>query len=194
MWSCPKALFAVFASWPTKGETMTQFTNSFFWKQTALELLLQDLVEHANRSGKVGALPETLRPEQRTNRKIAPEVTREGEEPIRFATQAGKMFAYKWDTESDVIIMRSRLKGDVTCTTSQAVLAKVQPDDREQVLATVATLRAENPIYRAVIRVSYPDGRTVWLETTGRASFDAHGTLLRVIGMAVLLPSEGKRN
>ena len=169
---------------------MTQFTNVFFRRQMELELLLQDLVAQANRSAQVSALPEAFRTAQGTSLEIAEGVTREGEERSRFATQAGKMFAYKWDLTSDVIIMRSRLKGEVTCTTGQAVLAKVKPDDREQVLATVATLRAETPVYRAVIRVTHPDSRTVWLETTGRASFDAHGTLLRVIGMAVLLPSE----
>ena len=144
-----------------------------------MELLLKDLGHAANRP------PAILRTAQEnTERTTAQEAFQKKVERFWFATQEGEMFAYQWDPRSDVIILRSRMNGDVACTTSQAVLAKVQPNDREHILAMVATLHAENPVYSAVFRVSYPDGGVVWIEATGRASFDAQGTLLLVIGIA----------
>jgi len=151
-----------------------------------MELRFQDLNHVANRPQEISTLQEILQTAQENAEgAFAEEAFQENVERFWFATHGGEMFAYQWDLRSDVIILRSRLNGGVTCTTGQAVLAKVQPNDREQILATVATLRAENPVYCAVFRVSHPDGRVVWLEATGRASFDAHGALLRVIGIAV---------
>ena len=171
---------------------MAQFTDSSR-KQTMMKRFLQDLVEHAeNRPEAIGALAEALQTEQdREEWNAAEEALRESGERFGSVTQVGRMFAYQWDLTSDVIIMRSRLNGDVTCMTGQAVLATVQPGDCEQVLATLATLRAENPVYRAVIRVSHPDGRIVWLETAGRASFDSDGTLIRMSGMVDMTETKG---
>ena len=63
------------------------------------------------------------------------------------------------------------------------MLAKVHPDDRETVLASDAALSADKPDLRVSHRMAGPDGRVIWVERTGRAHFDQHGKLLRVVGM-----------
>lgn len=127
--------------------------------------------------------------QRNAERRLAEGALRESEERLRFATQAGRMFAYDWDMRTDVIV-RSQdcaeilgLTGDATRTTGEAVLATILPEYRQQVIAAAAELRPENPIYRAAIRALRPDGSTVWLERTGRGFFDAGGKLIRMVGM-----------
>ena len=116
---------------------------------------------------------------------------RQSEQRFRFATQAGRMFAYEWDVVTDVIVRGQEsaeilgLTGDVTHTTGQEVMTTIHPDDRLRVIAAVAGLSRDNPVYRTVIRILRPDGNVIWLERTGRGFFDDTGKLQRMIGMAV---------
>ncbi len=116
---------------------------------------------------------------------------RDSEQRFRFATQAGRMFAYEWDVVTDVIVRGQEcaeilgLTENVTHTTGQEVMATIHPDDRLRIIAAVAGLSRDNPVYRAAIRILRPDGSVIWLERTGRGFFDDTGKLQRMIGMAV---------
>jgi PAS domain S-box-containing protein len=59
----------------------------------------------------------------------------------------------------------------------------VHPDDRTSLKARIRELCPENPSYALTFRYVRPDGRSVWLEETGRGEFDAAGVLLRVKGL-----------
>ena len=124
-----------------------------------------------------------------TERKRTEDALRESEQRFRLAAYAGKMFSYEWAAATDVIV-RSGEYAEILCTdreadltTGQQLIAKVHPDDRETVLAADAALSADKPDLRVSHRMARPDGRVIWVERTGRAHFDQHGKLLRVVGM-----------
>lgn len=124
-----------------------------------------------------------------TERKQVEVALRESEERLRLAVEAGRMYAYEWDVESDVIVRSGRFAnilgvnstpGIVTC---KKMLATVHPDDQQVVASTTAACTPENPIGIVRYRVFRPDGSIVWLEKTARAFFDGEGKLSRMIGI-----------
>ena len=124
-----------------------------------------------------------------TERRRTEDALRESEQRFRLAAYAGKMFSYEWDAATDVIV-RSGEYAEMLCTdkeahltTGQLTLAKVHPDDREEVLAADAALSAERPDLRVSHRMARPDGSVIWVEKTGRAHFDEQGKMLRIVGM-----------
>lgn len=133
-----------------------------------------------------------------TERKHAEEALHESEGRFRWAAQAGKMFAYEWDAATDYILRSaesSQILGidEATRVTGQQMLAKVHPDDREGLLAAVATLNPENPYLQVTYRVVRPDGSVIWLERSSRAHFDEQGKMLRIVGMSADI-TERKRS
>lgn len=124
-----------------------------------------------------------------TERRRTEEALRESEERFRLATRAGKMFAYEWDAATDIVVRSGECSeisgiakpGEVT--TGQEILTRVHPDDREKLLAADAALTAEKPNLQVSHRLIRPDGRVVWAERSGRAYFDEHGKMLRIVGM-----------
>ncbi|MGC2526978.1 MAG: PAS domain S-box protein [Candidatus Acidiferrum sp.] len=124
-----------------------------------------------------------------TRRKQAQEALRESEERLRLATQAGKMYASEWDVATNAIV-RSVESADILGwvdgpenDTYDQMLAAVHPDDRERLAATVAALTPENSTFQTSYRVLRADGTLVWLEESGRAFFDAQGSLLRMVSL-----------
>ena len=114
---------------------------------------------------------------------------REAEERLRLAVHAGRVYAFEWDTATDVIV-RSGECGDIlnwvddpTRDTGRQFVARVLPDDREVYTATEIGLTPENPTYQTSYRMLHPDGSVIWLEESGHAFFDGQGRMLRTIGM-----------
>jgi PAS domain S-box-containing protein len=124
-----------------------------------------------------------------TERRRTEEALRESEQQLHLAVQAGRMYAFDWDTETDVIVRSGECTrildwiDDPTHDTGREFYARVHPDDRAMYTAAEIGLTPENPAYQIGFRVLRPDGSVIWLEDTGRAAFDARGRMLRVIGM-----------
>jgi PAS domain S-box-containing protein len=124
-----------------------------------------------------------------TERKRAEVKLRESEERFRLATQAGKMYAYEWDSASDLVTWTGAygnilgLFDPAEQITRQQLAAIVHPDDRARFVSSVDNLTPENPTSQISYRVLRPDGSEIWLEKIGRASFDSQGKLSRVMGM-----------
>jgi PAS domain S-box-containing protein len=124
-----------------------------------------------------------------TERKRGEEVLRESEQRLRLAAQAGRMYAFDWNSETDVIV-RSEESSDILnwtddpkCDTGREFYARIHQDDRAGYTAAEASVTPEKPEYQASYRVLRPDGSAIWLEDSGRAYFDPQGRVLRVIGM-----------
>jgi PAS domain S-box-containing protein len=123
-----------------------------------------------------------------TDRRRAEEALSENEQRFRLAVQAGRMYAFDWDVATDVI-ERSKECADILHSkdaehdTGRSFCAKLHPDDVASYTATEARLIPENPSYQISIRILASDGSITWLEETGRAFFDSHGKMVRVIGM-----------
>ena len=124
-----------------------------------------------------------------TEHKQAEEELRRSEERFRLAAQAGTMYAYEWDPTTDVVT-RSEAYGNMIGLldpseqlTRRQLATRVHPDDRARFVTSVDSLTPENPTIQISYRVPRPDGSIIWLEKSARAFFDAHGKLLRVMGM-----------
>lgn len=113
---------------------------------------------------------------------------RRSEERFRLAAQAGKMFAYEWDAETDLLV-RSEQSAQIvgidasTTITGQQALAKVHPNDRGMVASAIASLCPEKPVLEIQYRMVRPDGTVVWLGRSSRAHFDEQGRMIRIVGM-----------
>jgi PAS domain S-box-containing protein len=112
----------------------------------------------------------------------------ESEERLRLAVSAGRMYAYEWDAASD-IVMRSPEYASILGIangerlTRRQLLESVHPDDRARFVASVAERTPDDPACQISYRLLRPDGDVIWLEKRARAYFDAHGKMLRVVGM-----------
>ena len=116
---------------------------------------------------------------------------REGEERLRLAVEAGRMYAFEWDAATDVIVRSGKCaavlhwKGDPTRDTGQEFNESIFPNDRQTYLDTQRGLSPECSTYKTIYRVLRPGNGVVWLEENGRAFFDGQGRVLRKIGMVV---------
>jgi PAS domain S-box-containing protein len=123
-----------------------------------------------------------------TQSKQAEQALREGEQRLRLATQAGRMYAYDWDATTNVVVRSSEhvkilgITGPLDFPQQQFV-DKIHPDDRPKFLAAIAGLTPEYPTGEVTYRALASDDTLVWLKSNGRGFFDAEGRLLRVIGM-----------
>jgi PAS domain S-box-containing protein len=124
-----------------------------------------------------------------TERKQTEHALRESEQRLLLAMQAGRMYAFDWDTVSDVIVRSGEYAkilnwtGDASHGTGKDFYARVHPDDHQAYLATERELTPAKPTYRTSFRMLGADGGITWLEEAGQAFFDAQGKMLRVIGM-----------
>jgi len=123
-----------------------------------------------------------------SERKRAQEALQESEERFRLAARAGRMFAYAWDAETDVIHRSGESAeilgiGPSVSLTGQQALASVHPDDCEKVRVSLAALTPATPRLQIVYRMVRPDGSVIWLERNSVAYFDQNGKLLRIVGM-----------
>jgi signal transduction histidine kinase/integral membrane sensor domain MASE1 len=125
-----------------------------------------------------------------TERKVAEEALQKGEERFRMAAQAGRMFAYEWDTATDVITrwgeyLQMLGVDEGVPMTRQQLLSKVHPDDRESLVAAMAQFSPESPYVQIRYRLVRSDGEMIWLERNSRAYFDEQGKMVRLLGMVV---------
>jgi PAS domain S-box-containing protein len=124
-----------------------------------------------------------------TERKRADQALRESEERLRLATQAGKMYAFEWDAITDKVALSAESSEILGFSsppgqgTGQGWFARIHPQDRTRFVEMLASLNPDKPTYQTSYRVRGSNGELIWLEESARASFDAQGKTIRVIGL-----------
>jgi PAS domain S-box-containing protein len=123
-----------------------------------------------------------------TDRRRAQEKLRKGEERLRLAIQAGRMFTCDWDAATDVFTHSPEIAqilgtDQPTPGSVHQLLDTVHPEDREKFAAAAEGLSPDKPDIKITYRMVRPDGTVIWLERNSRAQFDEQGKLLRIIGI-----------
>ena len=123
-----------------------------------------------------------------TQSKQAEQALRESEHRFLLAAQAGKMYSFEWDVKTGAVLRSPEYVAVLGATeqshsTHRQFVDRMYPDDRPKFIATISGLTPDNPTGIVTFRVVNPDGSLVWLRSSGRAFFDDHGRMLRVIGM-----------
>ena len=114
---------------------------------------------------------------------------RESEERLRVAAEVGRMYAWEWDPATDAVQRSAECAGilGVSDAAGEGIakdyFSSIHPDDRVVLQSLVDSLTLENPVYRTQYRRFRADGQLLWLEESGRATFDGDGRMIRLIGM-----------
>jgi len=124
-----------------------------------------------------------------TERKRQEAMLGEREERLRVAAEVGRMYAWEWDPATDSVqrsaecaeILGYRNAGEKGI--AKDYFRSIHPDDRAELWSLVNALTLENPVYRTQYRMFRPDGALLWLEESGRATFDREGKVVRLVGM-----------
>jgi PAS domain S-box-containing protein len=119
----------------------------------------------------------------------AQKALRESEERLRFAAEVGRMYAWEWDPATDAVLRSAECASILGLVVSPCEdVAKnyfelVHPEDRSKLWNLATSLTPEDPEYRTEYRRFRPDGALIWLEESGRGTFDKAGKMIRLIGM-----------
>jgi PAS domain S-box-containing protein len=110
---------------------------------------------------------------------------------LHVALDAGRMGTWAWRSDSGEVVWDGRMEslfGLAPGTfdgTFDAWVALLHPDDRDEVLATVAHAVAAGKAYRAEHRVVWPDGTVRWLEGRGEVVRGPGGEVTGTTGVTV---------
>jgi PAS domain S-box-containing protein len=134
---------------------------------------------------------ERTREEARTSEALR-ESSRESEERLRLALEAGRMGYFDWDLTVGQAVCSPRMEAILGVApgeyrgTVDAFLSRVHPDDRatlaHQMLRMVQEGMTEDTL---AFRVVHPDGTHRWLESHSRLVRDGEGTPIRSLGVAI---------
>lgn len=124
-----------------------------------------------------------------TERKRALQALRESEERLRIAIEAGHMYAFEWNVATGEVERSEQCARildfiDAGAThTKQQLIDRILPEDRQQYLSVLESIKPEKPAYKTVFRLRLKNGRIIWLEESGQGIFEPDGKLQKVIGI-----------
>lgn len=133
-----------------------------------------------------------------TRRKQAQEASRESEERLQLALEAGGMGIWDWDKRHNTLQWSSEyftimdLAPFSVTPTYDTWIERVHPDDLPSVLAEMKRAIQGHGLYRSEYRVVLADGNTRWVLSHGKAYYDQHGKCVRMLGVTSVI-NERKR-
>lgn len=119
------------------------------------------------------------------------------EERLQWALQAAGGGAWDWDLTHDKAWwspdMYALWRVDPrTIMHFENSMTLIDERDREQVKATLQQAMATRSTYRCEFRVASRNGEERWMESRGRACFDATGNVVRLLGITIDITAQKK--
>ncbi|MBD2205960.1 PAS domain S-box protein [Calothrix sp. FACHB-1219] len=122
-----------------------------------------------------------------THLKQIEENLRQTEERLQLALSSAQIVAWDMDLVNNRVVcsLNSVCAWGLEASTIEEFVAKIHPEDRQQVLQAAEKAAAGERIYQQEYRVITPDGTVRWLNSQGRVYLDATGRGARMIGVSV---------
>lgn len=123
-----------------------------------------------------------------TGRKRAEESLRKSENMLSLAIEAGHLGIWNWDSITRTLSWSERCNAMTGLSAGSEIsqisaMGTVHPDDRRRVHGEASLALEQKLDMNLEYRTLRPDGSVRWLQTRGRAFFDAHGEVVRVTGI-----------
>ena len=125
-----------------------------------------------------------------TARRAAERAVQESEARLRLALDASDTGLWTWDIQTNAVGWSPecyRILGvpeGAFEVTGPGFFRLIHPDDRERVERTVRAAIDDRTLYECEFRIVRPSGDVAWLANRGRASYDADGRPLEMLGTA----------
>jgi PAS domain S-box-containing protein len=122
-------------------------------------------------------------------RAAAAAATEQREEELRAALDAARMGTWSWTAADDRVVwdhtMREiyHLRPDETVATYAEFMARVHPDDREYIAATIGRAMERGTRLDFEFRIVLADGRIRWIANRGRVRLEPAGKVVGLTGI-----------
>ncbi|WP_020653728.1 PAS domain-containing hybrid sensor histidine kinase/response regulator [Massilia niastensis] len=113
---------------------------------------------------------------------------RESEDRLRDGMDAAKMVVWDWDFATDQLAYSDNIRLVLGCVpgTMVALREYIHPEDRRKIALAHEGALGGAGSYQEVVRFIRPDnGRQIWLDSRGKAQYDAQGKPVRMRGVTV---------
>jgi PAS domain S-box-containing protein len=113
---------------------------------------------------------------------------RTSEERLRLALEASDTGLWDWDVRTDAVSWSPEcyrihgLREGEFAGTGEAFYRMVHDQDRDRVDRAARTAIDNRTLYESEFRLVHPDGTIVWVANRGRATYDATGLPVRMLG------------
>lgn len=126
-----------------------------------------------------------------TERKRTAEALRESEDRLRLALDFTQIGAWDWDIVTGKLIWNENhyhlfdLRPGADQPTYALWTGQMHPDDRQATQDAIARALAARTDFEAEYRILWSDGSLHWIVSKGRGIFDATGSAVRMLGVAL---------
>lgn len=117
-------------------------------------------------------------------------ISKENEERLRLAQEAGRVGVWEWDIVADKIFWSDTtfdifgIDRKTEFITNKQFLQFVHSDDQKHLLkAFKNVVRNPEENFRAEYRISKPDGKTAWVSERAKMIFDKNGKAVKMLGV-----------
>ena len=110
---------------------------------------------------------------------------------LQLAVEASGLGTWRWDISTGEVDWDPRLEAIYGFATGEfpgtfeAYTARLHPDDRDEMLATVERAVATREPYQVEHRVVWPDGTVRWVQGSGQVRVDESGEVIGAIGCSM---------
>ncbi|ACC81968.1 PAS domain-containing protein [Nostoc punctiforme] len=164
-------------------------TSPRFWQPLEIDLL-KELATQMSIALRQAELYQQAQHELKERQQVEAELC-QSEEHLRLALSASRMGTWNWNIQTGKITWSDNLEALFGLQPGEfdgsfeMFAARVHPEDRDRVLATVNRAVATGEEYDIEFRVVYPNGTIRWALSQGKVFYDQHGQPMQMAGIDI---------